>query len=129
MLMLLGAAAGQLAGQSSPDSLRSVRAGAYSAAQAARGREIYLMNCASCHTAASHTGPVFAARWEGQTLWELYRYVSTSMPKSEPGSLTPREYTRVVAYLLRMNDLPAGPDDLPADSTALKRIRIDLKPR
>lgn len=126
---LAAAAPLPLAAQAPPDSVRSARDGTYTEAQAVRGREIYAMSCASCHTAASHTGPVFAARWDGQPLWELFRYVSTSMPKNEPGSLTQREYARVVAYLLKMNDLPAGKEELLADSTALKRIRIDLKPR
>ncbi len=124
ILALPGIAAAQ---DRPPDSTRSTRAGVYTTGQAARGREIYELSCVSCHTAASHTGPVFAAKWDRHPLWDLYRYVSESMPKSEPGSLTPREYARVVAYLLKMNGMPAGKDETPADSTALKKIRIELK--
>ena len=124
MLVLPGAAAAQ---QPSADSIRATLAGVYTAAQAARGRSIYQISCASCHSAASHAGPVFAAKWEGRLLWELYRYVSEQMPKSEPGSLTPKEYASLVAYLLKMNDIPPGGDEIPADSTALKRIRIVVK--
>ncbi len=109
------------------DSTRSTRTGIYTAAQALRGRDIYLLNCASCHTAASHTGPVFAARWEGRQLSDLFEYMRASMPKSAPGTLTRREYTQVTAYLLRMNGMPTGAVELPADSTALTRIRIELK--
>jgi mono/diheme cytochrome c family protein len=108
--------------------VRSSRDGVYSEAQAARGREVYELICASCHTAASHTGPVFAAKWQGRPLWELFRFVSEAMPKSEPGSLTQREYTRVTAYLLKMNGMPAGAEELSADSLALKKIRFELKP-
>jgi mono/diheme cytochrome c family protein len=132
-LRLLGLACilalpGVVAAQDPPlDSARSTRAGVYTASQATRGREIYELICASCHTPASHTGPVFAAKWDRHPLWDLYRYVSESMPKSEPGSLTPREYARVVAYLLKMNGMPAGKEEIPADSTALKKIRIELK--
>jgi mono/diheme cytochrome c family protein len=111
------------------DSIRSTRSGAYSAAQAGRGVEIYALNCVSCHTAISHTGPAFVDKWEGRSLWELYQFVSESMPKSEPGSLSPGEYTRVLAYMLQMNGAPAGPDDLVSDSTVLKKIRIELKSR
>lgn len=111
------------------DSTRSTRSGAYTAAQAIGGKEVYAMICVSCHTPISHTGPVFVAKWEGRTLWELYRYVSQSMPKSEPGSLSPGEYSRVLAYLLRMNGAPAGSGELSPDSTALKQIRIELQPR
>lgn len=109
------------------DSARSTRGGVYTAAQVALGQDVYAMNCASCHTAVSHTGPAFVAKWDGRPLWDLFRYVSESMPKSEPGSLSPREYGRVVAYLLKMNGMPAGPDELAADSAALTRIRLELK--
>jgi len=109
------------------DTTRSTRAGVYTAGQATRGREVYQLSCMSCHTPASHAGPIFAAKWEGRLLWELFRYVSDAMPKSEPGSLTERQYTLVLAYLLRMNGMPAGSEELTADSLALKRIRIELK--
>jgi len=111
-----------------PDSIRSTRAGVYSEAQSARGREIYALNCMSCHTPASHAGPEFTAKWDGRLFWDLYQYVRESMPKSEPGSLTAREYLSVLAYLLKMNGMPGGPDELPADSTALAKIRIEFKP-
>jgi mono/diheme cytochrome c family protein len=124
ILALPGIAAAQ---DPPPDSTRSTRAGVYTTDQAARGREIYELSCVSCHTAASHTGPGFAAKWDRHPLWDLYRYVSESMPKSEPGSLTPREYARVVAYILKMNGMPAGKHEIPGDSTALKKIRIELK--
>ncbi len=110
-----------------PDSMRSTRTGVYNEAQAARGREIYALNCMSCHTPASHAGPEFVAKWDGRLFWDLFQYVRESMPKSEPGSLTTREYLSVLAYLLKMNGLPAGSDELPADSTALTRVRMDLK--
>ena len=124
ILALPGAAAAQ---GPAPDSTRSTRAGVYSAAQALRGREIYELSCISCNTSVSHAGPVFAAKWDRHPLWDLYRYISEAMPKSEPGSLTPRQYAGVVAYLLKMNGMPAGNDEIPTDSTALKQIRIELK--
>jgi mono/diheme cytochrome c family protein len=128
MLACILALPGVAAAQDPPaDSARSTRAGVYTAGQAARGREIYELSCVSCHTAASHAGPVFAAKWDLHPLWDLYRYVSESMPKSDPGSLTPRAYARVVAYLLKLNGMPAGKDEIPTDSTTLKKIRIDLK--
>ncbi len=111
------------------DSVRSTRSGAYTAVQAGLGKELYLLNCVSCHSAISHTGPAFVAKWEGRLLWELYRFVSESMPKSEPGSLSPSEYSKVLAYVLRMNGAPVGPDELIPDSTVLKQIRIELQPR
>jgi mono/diheme cytochrome c family protein len=113
---------------SNGETVRTTRAGVYTAAQAARGSEIYALNCASCHTAATHAGPGFAAKWSGRPLAELYRYVNQEMPKQDPGILSPQEYTLVLAYLLRMNGMPAGPEELPADPARLEKIRIDLKP-
>ncbi len=124
MLVLPGPAAAQ---HPDTDATRATLAGVYTAAQASRGKSLYQLNCASCHTAASHAGPVFTEMWKGKLLWDLYRYVSEKMPKSEPGSLAPGEYASLVAYLLKMNDLPAGVNEIPADSTVLKTIRIVFK--
>jgi mono/diheme cytochrome c family protein len=117
-----------VAQQSGTDSLRSTRIGVYSSAQARRGSDLYALNCQSCHTPASHAGPTFVAKWEGRALSELFGYVRSAMPKSDPGSLTQREYILVLAYLLKLNGMPAGPEELPGDSLALTRIRIDFKP-
>ena len=75
--------------------------------EAARGNEVYLMQCKSCHTPASHTGVVFANSWHGKPLSELYTYIVERMPKNEPGSLQPYEYADVLAYLLKLNEMPA----------------------
>ena len=117
-----------VARQGVPDSTRSTRSGVYTAEQAVQGKQLYAMHCVSCHTAVSHTGPEFAAKWEGRAFQDLFSYVRESMPKSEPGSLSPREYLAVLAYVLEMNGLPAGPIELPADSSALAHIRIQFKP-
>ena len=78
------------------------------------------------HTPASHTGPTFASWWDRKPLSELYLFITTRMPKNEPGSLQPDEYVDLVAYLLKLNELPSGSDPLPADSVALKKIRIEV---
>jgi len=119
-------AAHAVKGQSPPSpATRSTAAGVYTAEQAARGRDTYAMQCKSCHTPASHTGATFAQWWDRKPLSELYQFVMTRMPKNEPGSLAPEEYIEVVAYLLKLNDMPTGSVELPADSVALRRIRID----
>ena len=43
-----------------------------------------------------------------------------------PGSLSDDEYKRVTAYILKLNGFPAGADPLPADTSALKLIRIAM---
>ena len=112
----------QAAGQSTP---RTTASGVYTAEQAARGRDMYAMQCKSCHTPSSHTGVTFAQWWDRKPLSELYLFIMTKMPKNEPGSLQPDEYAELVAYLLKMNEMPAGTDELPADSAALRKIRIE----
>ena len=121
-LVLHGSASAQAA-----DSARSTRTGVYTAKQAAGGHDIYVLTCVSCHSPSSHSGPEFVAKWSGRPLSDLFGFLRSSMPKSEPGSLSAREYTLVLAYLLKMNGMPAGPVELPADSVALSRIRIELK--
>lgn len=103
----------------------TTRSGVYTAAQAARGNDVYLMQCKSCHTPASHTGVVFANSWHGKPLSALYTYIVERMPKNEPGSLQPHEYADVLAYLLKLNEMPGGNEELPADSVALRKIRIE----
>jgi len=108
-----------------PEVSRTTMSGVYTTEQAARGSDTYAMMCRSCHTPASHTGAVFANSWNRKPLSELFQFMVQRMPKNEPGSLAPEEYAQVLAYLLKMNDMPAGSDELPADSVALKKIRID----
>jgi hypothetical protein len=50
------------------------------------------------------------------------------MPKSDPGSLTPAEYAQSVAYLLKINDVPAGEHELSPEGEGLKKIRIEWPP-
>ena len=105
--------------------VRSTKDRVYSTSQAAEGRDIYDGRCKSCHTAISHTGPPFRANWDKKPLSDLWDYILEKMPKDSPGSLETDEYAKVLAYILRMNGMPAGTEDLPADKKALKAIRID----
>jgi hypothetical protein len=82
--------------------------------------------CQSCHTAVSHTGQVFVNNWNGKTLADLWVYITENMPKSEPGTLSNREYVLVLAYMLRVNGMPSGRDELRADPDALGQIRIEI---
>lgn len=122
--MLTGLARGGAAQQVDSAPARSTRTGVYAARQAARGQDIYALMCQTCHTPDTHTGAAFWNNWSGRELWELVRYIKESMPKGDPGSLTTQETTLLLAYLLKLNGMPAGPDELPADSVALKAIRF-----
>jgi mono/diheme cytochrome c family protein len=104
----------------------SRRAAVYTAEQAARGKDVYAGMCMSCHAGmGNHTGPVFRARWGGHDIEELYGFISDNMPKNDPGTLSPEEYASVVAYLLQLNGMPAGPTPLPTDTLVLKTMTID----
>ena len=86
---------------------------------------MYAGLCASCHTAASHTGPPFRRKWAGRPLAELFTYMRTMMPKNDPASLADEDYAVLLAYMLQMNRMPAGKATLSTDSTELAKIRID----
>lgn len=100
--------------------------GVYTAAQAKSGGDLYVMLCQSCHAAITHTGTPFRAKWVGRTLGDLYTYIREQMPKTEPGSLSEDEYTLVLAYILRMNGMPAGRRALNPTDGSMARIRIDM---
>ncbi len=109
-----------------PASARTTVDGVYTTAQAKRGADVYAGLCQSCHTAASHTGPPFRNKWVGRPLSDLFGYITQEMPKTEPGSLTMDDYTVVLAYMLRMNGMPAGRQKLTSDTKLLKAILINL---
>jgi hypothetical protein len=101
-------------------------AGVYSADQAGRGRELFGAICEGCHNIASQSGEAFAKRWRGVLVSDLFQFMTNTMPKDDPGSLTPKERVDVIAYLLKINDLAAGTEELPPDVERLKLIVIDL---
>ena len=116
----------QAVAKDAPAAERTTRSGVYTDAQASRGADVYVMSCKSCHTPASHTGATFATWWKGKTLGDLLGFVSTKMPKNDPGGLDPQQYADVVAYLLRMNKMPPGASERPADADAVKDVRIEV---
>lgn len=120
------AATGAGAPQPAAGSLRSSQSGVYTEAQAQAGAQVYAELCNSCHAPLNnHVGPVFRASWGGATAADMLEYLMTSMPKNDPGSLTSTEYVAVMAYLFKLNGMPAGRAPMAADVTSLKQIRID----
>ncbi len=115
-----GATADQAAAQK-----RTTKSRVYTSAQATRGESTYMSLCVSCHPPATYKGAVFL-QWQGRTLGELLAFLQEKMPKNDPGSLTAKQYTEVIAYLLKLNTMPAGRADLPADAKVLRAIAIDI---
>ena len=106
---------------------KTTKARVYSSAQATRGEALYMSLCVSCHPPATYTGAVFLT-WQGRNLGDLLAFLQEKMPKNDPGSLTAKEYADVMAYLLKLNKMPAGRVDLPADAKVLRGINIDILP-
>lgn len=97
--------------------VRTVRDGVYASVQADQGKAIYVKSCATgCHglnlagagPALSLAGPDFLGRWNGIPLGELFKRIRTTMPKTDPGSLSDEQAAALVAYLLSANGLPSG---------------------
>ena len=104
---------------------KSVKAGVYTAAQADRGTAVFRSKCASCHAPNRFTDDLFYSSFAGKPLWEMFDVISDSMPEDNPGSLKKEEYADVIAYLLKLNNFPAGESDLPADKDALSAILME----
>jgi hypothetical protein len=127
-VVIAGRASAQSPGKPpAPPTPRTTLGGVYTAAQATAGEEVYLTFCVSCHPTPTYTGESFQQNWVGKPLSELYEWVSERMPKNEPGMLTPKQSIEAIAFILRLNKLPAGKTALAADLAVLRRIRIELK--
>jgi mono/diheme cytochrome c family protein len=96
----------------------------YSVVQAERGEQRFKASCSSCHTPSSFGGGSFAERWSGQTMAEVFDFVSNAMPENDPGGLKQEQYVDVLAYILSVNGYPVGNDELPADRVELKKLEI-----
>jgi mono/diheme cytochrome c family protein len=96
----------------------------FTAEQAAKGRQVYLLTCVSCHSPADQTGGKFWADLLGKPVSEFFSYLKSSMPQNDPGSLPDDDYASAIAYLLQLNGMPPGDKPLPGDSTALAKIRF-----
>ena len=112
---------------SAPYTGPSTLKGVYTDEQAERGHDVYLGSCKSCHSPQSHTGATFNSWWRGKQLSDLFSFIKVRMPKNDPGSLAPEDVADVVAYLLKMNAMPTGANELYPDADSLKQYRIETK--
>jgi mono/diheme cytochrome c family protein len=104
--------------QSAPGS-----AGWYTTVQAANGAKAYQKNCASCHGAKLQgaMGPALVGRqfwlkYARKKVSTLLSAVHTQMPMMAPGSVSAKNSTNIMAFLLQKNGVPAG--TTPLDDTA-----------
>lgn len=127
---------------------RSVWDGIYSADQATRGKAAYQQHCAGCHgdnldgdghsdRAEKFDGAVpplsgdgFKANWNGHPLADLFDKVQKQMPRDNPGSVSAKDSTDILAYMLQFNQFPAGKNDLAPDTDAMGDITFEvIKPK
>ena len=109
---------------------RTVSDGAYTEAQAERGKTLYEQHCAFCHLsdlrgqgfAPSLVEDTFLQRWQDGNLGDLLTIVKATMPQDKPASLTDKEYGEIVAYLLKANNYVAGQQELIPDPAVLKDV-------
>lgn len=115
----------------------SAQDGVYAAEQAERGKTQYAQNCALCHGAnlmgigqnPALAGKRFTASWNGHSVDNLFSVMDDSMPKGNPGSLSPSAYTDIIAYVLQANHFPAGKEELKSTREELSKVLIIVPPR
>ena len=98
----------------------------YTEAQATDGATVWTNTCAGCHEAKDVTSADFRTKWVGRSLFALYEQIRTTMPDDAPGTLTAEQYLHSVAYILKLNGLPAGETKLVADSASLSALTFAL---
>lgn len=101
----------------------------FSVAQADKGEARFKQSCSGCHTPLEFAEPRFSARWEGQTLGDIFDFMIAAMPENDPGGLKLEEYANLLAFFLGQSGYPVGYDDLPPDAAVLKTIQIVPQPK
>src|SRR6185369_6161185 len=92
--------------------------GVYNQAQQDRGATAYTMYCSQCHgealsgTRGALRGAKFMDRWREDNLNSLFTLMKTTMPPGPRGRVSAAEYLDIVAYVLAVNEFPAGKGEL-----------------
>jgi len=118
------------------DASHSVWVGVYTAAQSQRGAQVFAAQCVACHgenlegngaEVPALTGKMFLYKWDSLPLQALFDLIHIDMPLSNPGSLSGQESADLTAYILSMNQIPAGATELSDNAQSLQNIRFDAK--
>jgi mono/diheme cytochrome c family protein len=122
-------------GSAQTTAAKTVWDGAYSSAQADRGKAVYLAECSGCHletlagdggASPALIGKEFMESWDKKTVRDLFARMRNTMPATNPGGLTDQQYADITAYLLQMNKFPEGTAELPPNAETLKTVLIQL---
>ena len=121
--------------------------GIYTNEQADAAEAIYTSACASCHGKDGRgteggsplTGSMFQSRWQEKSIGALFEVTKRTMPKNSPASLDDKSYAALVAFMLKINNYPAGDKQLASAKEDLdkilfgppapKRVPYKFKPR
>lgn len=98
----------------------------YTAEQLTNGTALYEKLCRDCHEDADYTNEKFRTKWNGRTLYDLYEDIRTKMPDDAPNSLTREQYAEAMAYVLKLNGVPAGPNAIAPNDSAMKAVTLNF---
>lgn len=126
-VVLIGAAIANAQG-----AVKTVWSGIYTAEQTQRGKAVYDEQCASCHggsltggdVAPPLVGSAFLNNWNNTSAGDLFERIRTTMPQSNPGSLSGRQVSDVEAYMFKVNGFPAGQVALPPAQAMMAGMKI-----
>jgi mono/diheme cytochrome c family protein len=110
-----------------PAAARSVYSGVYTAAQATRGDQIQQRECGACHSPGDWSQGRLLTGWINQPAFALVDNIRQTMPMDSPGRLSMQQYTDIFAFILSLNEMPAGSTELPATEEALRAVTIEYR--
>lgn len=103
----------------------------YTADQAQRGELVVSATCVQCHgdTLQGTEGPALKGdsfmKWlSGRDIGAVFIKIRDTMPVDSEDSVAETDKLDALAYLLQVNGVPEGKDELPADLEALAKMRV-----
>ena len=106
---------------------RTINDGVYTRDQAKVGETLYAQHCLLCHD-KKYFRPVLK-RFEGQPIGILFTVMAASMPESNPGFLTEKEYVDILAYILSLSRYATGDSELDYQNGALNDMTVEARIR
>jgi len=106
---------------------RTVNDGVYTEDQSDVGEALYKEHCLLCHD-KKYFRPILK-RWEGQPISIMFTVMSTSMPESNPGYLSQKEYVDILAYILSLSRYAPGDTELDHQDGALNELTVEARQR
>jgi hypothetical protein len=105
--------------------------GVYTTAQADRGQTSFNSSCLRCHgdklqgnTAPALSGDRFFTTWGSEPIASLFAKIRDTMPPNFGTSIDDQVKLDIVAYILRTNGYPAGPNELTQNGSDLATAQI-----